>query len=175
MYVSMMLLSTLLVGCNNKSELLASPTPELLAQIEPYTQPAIEFAQKNEHVALKSGIELSASEKSTAKKIGIKNVDKIRILYVNNFPFPENEMLAELASDVGLDSPMMAGFTYGYGIYIRKGSYDRELVAHELIHVKQYEMMGIEGFMNQYLLELAVMGYRSAPLEVEAYNNAGNY
>ena len=63
--------------------------------------------------------------------------------------------------------------TYGYGVYIRAG---REyILPHELIHVRQFEEMGVESFMKRYMLELEVMGSRSAPLEVQAYNEAKKY
>ncbi len=168
-------LSTLLFGCADKAELLASPSPEVLAQIQPYITPSIEFAQANEKKALAEGVELTANEKKIAERIGIKNIDKIRVMYVKEFPFPQDKQLAELARTIGFDSPFMGGFTYGYGVYIREGRYDRELIVHELVHVKQYEEMGIAAFMDRYMLELAVMGYRNAPLEVEAYNRATQF
>ena len=173
MKLTTVIVSVLLFGCSNKAELLNSPPPELLAQVEPYIKPAIEYAKENEKEALENGSELTANEKKLARKIGIKNVDKIRVMYVNEFPFPKDKHLAELARSIGFDSPFMGGFTFGYGVYIRNG--EEQLLAHELIHVRQYENMGIDAFMTRYMLELAVMGYRSAPLEVEAYNESNNY
>lgn len=172
-----LLLTALLFGCIDKPqsqfEALSSPSSALLAKIEPYIKPSIDFAYQNEQYAFDFGAELSAEEKLMAKKIGIENVDKIRVVYVNEFPFPKNIHLAKLAKSHGFDTSELGGITYGYGIYIR---YGREfLLPHELIHVRQFEKLGIEGFMKRYILELNVMGYRSAPLEVQAYKEAKKY
>ncbi len=168
-----LLFPVVLFACTDRAELLNSPSEELLAKVEPYIQPSIDFAYNNETNAMENGLELTVKEKKIAEKLGVKNVNKVRVLYVDEFPFPEDENLAELARSIGFDSPAMGGFTYGYGVYIRHGN--KVLLSHELIHVRQYEEMGIEGFMKRYMLELAVMGYRSAPLEVEAYKGAVSY
>ena len=171
--LAVLLFPVVLFGCTDRTELLNSPTPELLAKVEPYIQPSIDFAYKNEKNAIENGVELTAKEKEIANRLGVKNVDKVRVVYVDEFPFPKDKDLAELARSVGFDSPEMGGFTFGYGVYIRHGN--KVLLPHELIHVRQYEEMGIEGFMKRYMLELAVMGYRSAPLEMEAYKGAISY
>ncbi len=171
--LTLLLFSVVMFGCTDRSELLDSPTAELLAKVEPYIQPAIDFAYKNEKNAIENGVELTENEKVIAQKLGVKNIDKVRVLYVDELPFPEDTKLAELARSIGLDSPQMAGLTFGYGVYIKHGN--KVLLSHELIHVRQYEGMGVEGFMKRYLLEISVMGYRSAPLEVEAYKGAISY
>jgi hypothetical protein len=171
--LAVLLFPVVLFGCTDKTELLDSPTSELLAKVEPYIKPAIDFAYKNEKNALENGVELTEKEKVIAHKLGVKNIDKVRVLYVDELPFPQDKKLAELARSIGLDSPQMAGLTLGSGIYIKHGN--KVLLSHELIHVRQYEEMGIEGFMKRYMLELAVMGYRSAPLEMEAYKGAISY
>ena len=172
--IAVVVITSLLSACTDESKLSAPPA-EGIAEIKTYIQTAIAFAQHNEVIALEKGIRLTLSEQNIANKIGIKDVDKIRILYVDKFPFPEDEKLAEFARTTGLDSPFVEGFTYGYAIYIKNGAYSRELIAHELIHVQQYEKLGIEKFMSRYLIELAMMGYRNAPLEVEAYERASIY
>jgi hypothetical protein len=172
-----LLLSFILFGCIDKPqsqlEALSSPGPELLAKIEPYIQPSIDFAYNNEKNAFESGVELTAEEKQMAKKIGIKSVDKVRVVYVDEFPFPKDKHLVEFARSHGFDSPELVGITYGYGIYIRNGQ--KYILPHELIHVRQFEELGVENFMKRYMLELAIMGYRKAPIEVQAYNEAKRY
>ena len=167
-------ITSILTGCTDKSqshfEALSSPSPELIKQIEPYIQPSIDFIVKNEKYALENGIELSADEKKLAKKIGVRNVDKVRVVLVKELPFPDDEILGEWAKSHGLDSPKVIGFTHGYGVYIKHGN--RRILPHELVHVRQFEQLGIEALMRRYILELTVMGYRYAPLEVQAYNEA---
>ncbi|MEZ8054602.1 hypothetical protein AB4453_15550 [Vibrio atlanticus] len=65
---------------------------------------------------------------------------------------------------------------FGYGIWIaNKAKGDKLLLSHELIHVKQVEDLGLEAFTKKYLLQLAIFGYVEAPIEIEAYENAGKY
>jgi predicted SprT family Zn-dependent metalloprotease len=46
--------------------------------------------------------------------------------------------------------------TFGHGIVIRNGSHGRELIAHELAHVMQYERFGgIDAFLKEYIKEVA--------------------
>lgn len=164
-----------LASCEQRSQfdLLHSPPPELLAEVEPLIQPSIDFTLANQQLAFEQGKVLSAEQKQLAQRIGIQDIDKIRVLYVDDFPLPEDKKLLALAKKIGIDSPYTAGFTYGYGIFIRKGK--DFVLPHELIHVRQFEKLGIEAFLKRYMLELAVMGYRAAPLEVEAYTESGNY
>ena len=169
-------LVTSLSACSNKAEQLVNPSQQLLDTVVPFNQPAIEFARQNEQLALSKGEPLNQAQLAIANRIGIKESQKIRVLYVDTLPFPEDKLLAQLAKRNNLESPYMLGFTYGYGIFIKKPyKTDLELLAHELVHVSQYETLGIDGFIKRYLLELAVMGYRQAPLEVEAYNNARSF
>lgn len=173
----LLLFTLYLFGCIEKpqsqSEALSSPSLELLNRIDPLIQPSIDFAYRNEKYAIENGVELTSEEKALATKIGIENVDKVRVVYIDEFPFPKNQHLVTLARTHGFDSPLLAGMTYGYGVYIRNGN--QFILPHELVHVSQFEEMGVEKFMKRYMLELEVMGYRSAPLEVIAYDEAKSY
>jgi hypothetical protein len=53
---------------------------------------------------------------------------------------------------------------------LKKGLYDRRLIAHELTHVMQYERFGgTEAFLKEYVKEVAFPpGYPHGPLESEA-------
>ncbi|WP_135383632.1 hypothetical protein [Vibrio tasmaniensis] len=39
----------------------------------------------------------------------------------------------------------------------------------------QMQRLGLEAFTKKYLLQLAIFGYVEAPIEIEAYENAGKY
>lgn len=41
---------------------------------------------------------------------------------------------------------------------------------HELVHVAQWQTLGANRFISQYIEELAIHGYRNAPVEVMAYD-----
>jgi hypothetical protein len=41
-------------------------------------------------------------------------------------------------------------------------------LAHEFVHVAQYERLGREGFLQEYIQQIATHGYLNAPFELEA-------
>ncbi|WP_337232944.1 hypothetical protein [Vibrio cholerae] len=83
---------------------------------------------------------------------------EIKVLYVERLPLPENKSLLFQMQRLGLDSPYFTGTTFGYGIWIsNKMKGDKLLIAHELIHVKQMEALGLEEFTKKYLLQLAIL------------------
>jgi hypothetical protein len=43
------------------------------------------------------------------------------------------------------------------------------LLAHELVHVRQYDELGADAFVHNYLLETLTKGYGSDPFELEAF------
>ncbi|HJR36632.1 MAG TPA: DUF4157 domain-containing protein, partial [Gemmatimonadales bacterium] len=75
-----------------------------------------------------------------------------------------------------LPLPHFAGITYGDTILIDPGAAGsgrawQRLLFHELVHVVQYEVLGLEGFVNRYLRGWAAAGfhYRAIALEEDAY------
>ena len=75
-----------------------------------------------------------------------------------------------------LPVPHFTGITYGDTILIdpgapRSGHPWRRLRFHELVHVGQYEVLGLVGFVNRYLRGWAAAGYhyRANALEEDAY------
>ncbi len=83
---------------------------------------------------------------------------------------PRNPALKMAAQATGLLSPLTAGLTLRYGIFIRLDYWsERRILVHELAHVVQYERLGgFEPFLRQYLEECLTLGYPAAPLEQEA-------
>ncbi len=79
---------------------------------------------------------------------------------------------------VGWLTPGTAGMTLGRWILLRRGhDQDRELLAHEMVHVRQWRERGLVGFLVAYVGEYLGsrrrgMGhwdaYREISLEVEA-------
>ena len=61
------------------------------------------------------------------------------------------------------------GLTPGYGVTVRRDCANNlRLLAHEFVHVAQYERLGREGFLQQYFQQIAAHGYLNAPFELEA-------
>ena len=142
-------------------------TPEQFQALLPI---ACAWAQEQESIILRDGVSLTASQMSDAKRIGIIYPDRVKLRVVDVIPLPTHPALRVAAEEIGLISPLTAGLTLRYGIFIQADSWgERRLVVHELAHVAQYERFGgFRPFLEQYLQECITVGYPSAPLEQEA-------
>ena len=75
-------------------------------------------------------------------------------------------------------APGIAGMTLGPWILLRRGhEHDRDLIAHELVHVRQWRELGAARFLVRYLRAYAggrwrglshQAAYEAIPLEAEA-------
>lgn len=132
---------------------------------------ACAWAAEQERAILRSGTALTDSQLEDARRVGVAEPERIRLLRVNEIPTPTHPALATAASATGLISPLTAGLTLRYGVFIRADCWgQRSLVAHECVHTMQYERLGgFEGFLRPYLLEcITPPGYPYGPLEQEA-------
>jgi hypothetical protein len=81
-------------------------------------------------------------------------------------------------------TPGVAAMTLGRVVLVRRGhERDRALLAHELVHVRQWRELGVATFLWRYLCAYATCrvrgaghqdAYESIPLEVEARALAGS-
>jgi len=128
------------------------------------------WAEEQERIILRDGVSLTPSQTADAATIGVAHPGKVRLLAVPRIPIPEDLVLRAAAAATQLISPLTAGLTLRYGIFIRADCWnDRGLVFHELVHTLQYERLnGFEQFLQQYLRECLTIGYPAAPLEQEA-------
>jgi len=135
---------------------------------------ATAWVESHEATILASGEPLTAHQAFDAHLAGVKNPQRVRVKKVEFIPLPANPLLARANDELGLVSPLTAGITFGYGIYIREDLWgDRPLLVHELVHVGQYERYGrIDAFLKDYLNECFTVGYPSGPLEREAIERA---
>lgn len=133
----------------------------------------IEWAHETEVLGLKVGQPLDEKQLIIAKEIGIKSPGKIRLIYVDEVPFPnENIVLKTVGEALGFigDGIINNAQVFGYSIYIRKGyQLTTPSIAHELVHVLQIERSGLEQVITQHFVDLAKYGYENSPLEVEAF------
>ena len=132
---------------------------------------ACSWAEKQEHLIHREGIPLTRSQIADAKRIGIREPDRVRLRVVEEIPLPLHPMLKAAAERTKLISPHTIGLTVRYGIFIRSDCWgDRALVVHELAHTAQYERLGgFRPFLKAYLDEcLTPPGYPFGPLEQEA-------
>jgi hypothetical protein len=135
---------------------------------------AAQWAEDQEKAILRSGVNLNEAQQNDARRVGVKNPGKIRLLKVSVIPAPMDPALAQAAAEISLITEHTAGLTLRYGIFLRVDRWnDRELLIHECVHTAQYERMGgFLPFLQQYLLECVTIGYPAAPLEQEAIDTA---
>ena len=133
---------------------------------------ACSWAEEQERVILRDGVPLSPAQINDAKTIGVSHPEKVWLLKVTSIPRPEHPVLRAAVDATKLISPLTAGLTLRYGIFIRAECWtNRQLVFHELVHTLQYERMGgFQQFLQQYLFECISIGYPAAPMEQEAVN-----
>ena len=132
----------------------------------------IEWAHETDQKGLKAGIPLNEKEILLASKIGIKHPEKVRIVYVDQVPYPyENLALKIFGEAVGLigEGIINNAQVFGYSIYARRDFVlNRPKLAHELVHVLQIERASLDEVVTQHFFDMAQYGYDKAPLEVEA-------
>jgi hypothetical protein len=146
----------------------------LLARFEILFPLAVAWAAEQERTILREGVPLKAQEILDAKALDVGQPDRVRLLCVPQIPRPQEENLRAACDAIDFLTPATRGLTLGYGILVRSDYWrDRELIAHELVHVAQYERFGgLEPFLRQYLIECLTVGYADSPLEREAIKRA---
>ncbi len=114
-----------------------------------------QWAKSQEKYILQHGVPLTADQMADARRAGVKEVARVRVLVVHRIPLPDGKELAEAARRTQIITDASRGVTIGRGIIIRADSWrDRELLLHQLVHVAQCERSGgLEKFVNEYLLD----------------------
>lgn len=145
--------------------------PEQFEQLLPIT---VNWAKEQENYIFQNGVFLSEEQAKDARSVSVKHPEKVKLLKVDSIPLPANPSLRTAAQNTGLITPNTIGLTLRYGIFIRSEYWNqRKLIAHELVHVSQYERLGgIFEFLQKYLKECIEIGYPQAPMEQEAINKA---
>lgn len=128
------------------------------------------WAEEQEQLILKQGVGLTETLMTDARRIGVASPERVRLMQVDEIPLPSHPQLRQAARETGLLGPDTAGLTLRYGIYIQSPFWgERDLIVHELVHVRQYEQFGgFTPFLRQYLWECITLGYAQARLEHEA-------
>jgi hypothetical protein len=119
--------------------------------------------------ANESGRTLNPLEYDLARKVGVDRPEDVRILSVPQIPKPDHPRVRDLAEKAGLLTPDTGGLTAVHGVIVRSDRVnDLRLLAHEFVHVEQYERLGMESFLLEYIQQLNEHGYQKAPFEQEA-------
>lgn len=148
------------------------PVENKNSNIEQVLEKAVIWAEEQSKLILEKGTALNDFEIELARKVGVEHPELVRILEVETIPVPTDLELKKIAETTGLFNPSLAGITFYYGIYIKKGERSDRLVSHELRHVYQHEKAGsIKEFLKEYAQQLISIGYENAPLELDAKNS----
>jgi len=142
-------------------------TPE---QFRQYLPLAHAWVVEKERFILANGTPLSLRQMSDAKLVGVIHPERVRLLPVEQIPFPEHLTLRAAVEATRLITPHPTGLTLRYGVFIRSDCWEqRRVLVHELAHTAQYERLGgIGAFLECFLFECLAVGYPSAPMEQEA-------
>ena len=128
------------------------------------------WVRRQELRICKLGDALSDDELTIARLAGVQFPERVRLLGVDEVPFPFDRVTKWLAAMIGHFPSRALGLTARYGIYLQSESrWDVELIVHELVHTSQYERAnGILGFLRLYLRDCLLNGYADAKMEREA-------
>ena len=114
-----------------------------------------EWAKTQEAYILEHGVPLSKNQIADARRAGVKDPGRVRVLVVDRIPLPDDKELADAARHAQIITEASRAVAIGYGIIIRADSWqNRELLLHQLVHVAQCERSGgLEPFVSEYLLD----------------------
>jgi len=145
-----------------------------LEKLEELLPIAAQWAADQERRVLCEGVPLSKIELADAKAIGVRNPERVRLLRVDAIPVPVHPMLRAAAASINFLTSAPSGLALESGIFIRFDRWrERALIAHELVHTAQYQRLGgIIPFLQTYIYQCVTVGYRNAPLELEAVATA---
>lgn len=130
----------------------------------------VKWVAREEALILRDGVPLAPADLQLARLCGVAHPERVRLLKVAAMPAPEDPLLQATQVQTGFQIGEAAGLTLGYGIVILETDWgDRAMLAHELVHVGQYERLGgNEPFLFKYISDFLNVGYINSPLEREA-------
>jgi hypothetical protein len=132
---------------------------------------ACQWAEAQEDFILARGVSLGPHHIADARRAGVQDPSRVRVLVVDRIPLPQNEELAAASRRTQIITAASRGVSFGYGIIIRADCWDdRELLVHQLVHVAQYEgSRDLESCVREYLRDrLNCANFTIGSLEEEA-------
>jgi hypothetical protein len=116
---------------------------------------AFAWAARQEAYILQHGVPLNSAQTADARRAGVRDPGRVRVLVVDRIPLPDETELADAARHAQIITDSSRGVAIGHGIIIRADSWrNRELLLHQLVHVAQCERSGsLESFVAEYLTD----------------------
>lgn len=90
------------------------------------------------------------------------------VVVVDNPPFPPLSRMG-LPEFAEFEAMPIAGITYQNTFFVKHGQQTESLYFHEIVHVVQWDRLGVDHFLLAYGVGLMQAGYRNSPLEEMAY------
>jgi len=134
----------------------------------------VPWVRRHEERIRDQGEPLDERWKGVAAEIGVLDWDAVRYLVVDEVPLPAVGLVRVFARIARQEMMSIGGMTLGPSIYLTPEVLGNpEVLAHELVHVRQYERLGgVAPFLRRYFEEYFVYGYEDSPLELEANTRA---
>jgi hypothetical protein len=99
-------------------------------------------------------------------------LDSAQFIVVDKIPVPPLTAMG-LKQFSDFENGDYAGITYKNTFFVRRDyARNEKIFFHELIHVVQWQILGPERFLDEYVLGLETSGYMNSPLEKMAYEAA---
>jgi len=141
-------------------------------QIERLVNDAAAYIRDQRQKYLERATPLSAEDKLILKRFFPNPIlDMARFLNVENEKMENPKFLSQL-NDQGFSFPDINSFggTTFRDVIVWRVNLTSRLKFHELVHVTQYQKLGLHGFADKYMRGLLNKGkYRAIPLEEHAY------
>jgi hypothetical protein len=93
---------------------------------------------------------------------------RARVVVVTRIPFPPVSQLG-IPEFRAMETMSLAGITYKDTFFVSAGLQSESLYFHELVHVVQWQRLGVDNFLLAYAIGLLQHGYIDSPLEQMAY------
>lgn len=151
---------------------LQSPSPQVVARVDAVLDARLARQQRFDRFVRAHGRRLAGREVALARKAGVTQPDRIRILEVAHIPRRDTD--TKLMQNLNIQPPKLrrveiGGLTSGYGVVLNKRYVAQDWVlAHEFAHVAQIERMGPRGFLRRVLIETYSLPGKLIPIEQEA-------
>ncbi|TKD15449.1 hypothetical protein FBT96_16930 [Rhodobacter capsulatus] len=142
---------------------IAAPDPALAVRIAQLMPRLRAEERARDARALSEGRGLSPREQDIARRVGVRHPEKVRLLALAQIAPMTDPELARL-----FRVERAWGLTTGYGITVTQAPVPDWLLAHELVHVAQYERLGAEPMLRRTLTESLVLPGNLIPIEREA-------
>ena len=136
---------------------------------------AYEWAKSQEEFVLVHGVPLTKRQSEDARRAGVQDCARVRVLVVDRIPLPDNPELAQAARRAGIITEDTRCVGFGHALIIQVNAWaDRELILHNLVHIAQCERSGGLGpWIRHYLGNRATCPeFTMGELENEARNLA---